>query len=123
MPVVHARRLCPRAVFLHPDFESYSFFSARMFAIMEAYSPLVQATSVDEGYIDLTGTLRLHKAPAWDIAHRILCRIRSTLGINVSGVGFQPMLGKVGYGDSQAERAIVPGVSERYDLLGKASCE
>lgn len=85
MPVVHARRLCPRAVFLHPDFESYSLFSARMFAIMGAYSPLVQATSVDEGYIDLTGTLKLHKAPAWDVAHRILCRIRSTLGINVSG--------------------------------------
>lgn len=85
MPVVHARRLCPRAVFLHPDFESYSLFSARMFAIMEAYSPLVQATSVDEGYIDLTGTLKLHKAPAWDVAHRILCRIRSTLDVNVSG--------------------------------------
>ncbi|MBI5251212.1 MAG: DNA polymerase IV, partial [Desulfomonile tiedjei] len=85
MPVAHARRKCPRGIFLHPNFEAYRLFSSRMFAIMGEYSPLVEATSVDEGYIDLTGTLRLHKAPPWEVAHRILCRIRSSLGINASG--------------------------------------
>lgn len=85
MPVAHARRACPRGVFVHPNFEAYRQFSSRMFAIMEEYSPLVEATSVDEGYVDLTGTLRLHRAPPWEVAHRILCRIRSCLGINVSG--------------------------------------
>ncbi len=85
MPIVQARRLCPDAVFLGPNFRAYKEFSKRMFGIMRNYSPVVEATSVDEGYVDLTGTLKLHKAPAWEVAHRMLCEIRSALGINVSG--------------------------------------
>ncbi|MEJ2715697.1 MAG: DNA polymerase IV [Deltaproteobacteria bacterium] len=85
MPVVQARRLCPHGIFLKPNFLAYRQFSRRMFQIMREYSPLVEVTSVDEGYMDLTGTLRLHRAPPWEIAHRILVDIRSQLGINASG--------------------------------------
>src|SRR5271157_5438954 len=85
MPIVQARKLCPHAVFLDPNFHAYKEFSMRMFGIMENYSPVVEATSIDEGYVDLTGTLKLHKAPAWEVAHRMLCEIRSSLAINVSG--------------------------------------
>jgi DNA polymerase-4 len=85
MPVVQARRLCPHGVFLKPNFAAYKEFSRRMFRIMREYSPLVEVTSVDEGYMDLTGTLRLHRAAPWEVAHRILVDIRSQLGINVSG--------------------------------------
>lgn len=85
MPVTRARRLCPRGIFLAPNFSAYSLFSKQMFSIIREFSPLVEVTSVDEGYVDLSGTLRLHKAPPWEIAHRILLRIRKTLGINVSG--------------------------------------
>jgi len=85
MPVAHARRLCPQAVFLGPNFAAYKEFSRRMFDIMRKYSPAVEPASIDEGYVDLTGTLRLHRAPAWEVAHRILHEIRSSLGINASG--------------------------------------
>jgi DNA polymerase IV len=85
MPMVQAKRLCPHAVILNPNFRAYKEFSGRMFGIMAKFSPLVEATSVDEGYVDLSGTLKLHKAPPWGIAHRMLTEIRSTLGINVSG--------------------------------------
>jgi DNA polymerase IV len=85
MPIVQARRLCPQAIFLDPNFHAYSEFSRRMFGIMRQYSPLVEATSVDEGYVDLTGTLRLHQAQPWEVAHRLLCEIRSILDIKVSG--------------------------------------
>ncbi|MEW6533546.1 MAG: DNA polymerase IV [Thermodesulfobacteriota bacterium] len=85
MPMVQARRLCPHAIFLEPNFHAYKDYSRKMFAIMELYSPLVEVTSVDEGYVDLTGTLKLHNAPPWEIAHRMLDRIRSSLDINVSG--------------------------------------
>ena len=85
MPIVQARKLCPQAVFRDPDFQIYTDFSRRMFYIMRNYSPAVEVTSVDEGYVDLTGTLKLHKAPAWEIAHRILSEIRADLDINVSG--------------------------------------
>lgn len=85
MPIVQARKLCRDAVFVRPNFPAYKDFSMRMFDIMRNYSPVVEVTSVDEGYVDLFGTLRLHRAPPWDVAHRILCEIRSTLGINASG--------------------------------------
>lgn len=85
MPIVQARKLCPHAIFLDPNFQAYSEFSRRMFEIMRKYSPIVEATSVDEGYADLTGTLRLHMASPWEVAHRLLCEIRSTLDIKVSG--------------------------------------
>ena len=65
MPIVQARKLCPHAVFLDPNFHAYKEFSMRMFGIMGNYSPVVEATSIDEGYVDLTGTLKLHKSPAW----------------------------------------------------------
>ncbi len=85
MPTVQARRLCPKGVFLKLNFTAYKDFSLRMFAIIRQYSPIVEATSIDEGYVDLTGTLRLHNAPPWEIAHRIINEIRSALGINCSG--------------------------------------
>jgi DNA polymerase IV len=85
MPIVQARRLCPHGLFLDPNFRAYKEFSKCMFDIMRNYAPLVEATSIDEGYVDLTGTLKLHRAPAWEAAHRLLCEIRSTLRINVSG--------------------------------------
>lgn len=64
---------------------AYKEFSMRMFGIMRNHSPDVEATRIDEGYVNLTGTLKLHKAPAWEVAHRMLREIRSTLRINVSG--------------------------------------
>ncbi len=85
MPIVQARKLCPHAVFLNPNFRAYKEFSLRMFGIIRNYSPIVEATSIDEGYVDLTGTLKLHKAAGWEVAHRMLCEIRSALNINVSG--------------------------------------
>ncbi len=85
MPIVKARRLCPHGLFLRPNFGAYSAFSRKMFEIMERYSPVVEAASVDEGYVDLGGTLRLHGAPPWEVAARMLAEIRSTLDINASG--------------------------------------
>jgi len=84
MPMVQARKRCPHAVILLPNFRAYREFSTAMFRILEKYSPLVEVTSVDEGYVDLSGTLKLHRAPAWTVADRILREIRSELGINVS---------------------------------------
>lgn len=85
MPTSEARRRCPHAIFMPPNFSAYKSFSKRMFDIMRIYSPLVEPTSIDEGYVELTGTLRLHDGPAWEVAHRILESIRKELTINVSG--------------------------------------
>lgn len=85
MPGYRAAKLCPHALFVKPQYGVYQEFSSRMFRIMESFSPCVEVTSIDEGYVDLTGTFRLHAAAPWEVAHRMLTRIRSALGINVSG--------------------------------------
>jgi DNA polymerase-4 len=85
VPIARAKRLCPLGVFLRPNFDAYREYSHRMFEIMTRYSPAIEVTSIDEGYVDLTGTFRLHRAPPWEVAHRMLGEIRSELDINVSG--------------------------------------
>ena len=78
-----------------------------MFAIMKAYSPVVETTSIDEGYIDLTGTFRLHNAPPWEVADRILREIRSKLNINASG----------GLAGSKIEAKMATGLAKPNGLL------
>jgi len=58
MPIARARRLCPAAAFLRGDFHAYARFSRRMMNLCRRYTPLVEPTSLDEAYLDLTGCRR-----------------------------------------------------------------
>ncbi|HEY8598957.1 MAG TPA: hypothetical protein VIL85_11035, partial [Thermomicrobiales bacterium] len=58
MPVAHARRLCPDAIFLRGDFPYYRELSARFRAILHDTSPIVQIASIDEAYLEATGLVR-----------------------------------------------------------------
>src|SRR5580698_2017067 len=62
MPMFTARKLCPQAVILPPDFAKYRAESRRIMAKLQDVTPLVQALSLDEAWIDLAGTERLHGA-------------------------------------------------------------
>ena len=70
MPIVRARRLCPQAIFLPNDFRSYEDYSRRIRTIFEAYTPLVEPLSLDEAFLDISGSIKLFGAPI-DIARRI----------------------------------------------------
>jgi DNA polymerase IV len=70
MPIVRARRLCPHAVFIPNDFDSYVEYSRRIRTIFGAYTPLVEPLSLDEAFLDVTGSIRLFGAPV-DIARHI----------------------------------------------------
>src|ERR1041385_8715164 len=84
MPTVMARRLCPKLILLPGDFEKYELFSRLMFSYAYDFTPEVEIGSIDEGYLDLTGTRR----PALDIAATIRRAIRDALKLSVSeGVG------------------------------------
>ncbi|KKR24109.1 MAG: polymerase IV, DNA polymerase IV protein [Candidatus Peregrinibacteria bacterium GW2011_GWE2_39_6] len=85
MPTYQARKLCPTGIFVSGNFELYSQFSKAMFQIFRNYTPHVEQTSIDEGYLDLTGTNLLHKANSLTIAHRILLEVNQRLGISISG--------------------------------------
>jgi len=74
MPLRTAGRLCPHAVFLDGHHELYAEWSDRIAAILGKYSPIVEMVSIDEAYLDLAGTERLHGTP-FASAHKLLSEI------------------------------------------------
>jgi DNA polymerase-4 len=84
MPLRTAARLCSHAVFLDGHHRLYSEWSDRIAAILAKYSPIVEMASIDEAYLDLSGTERLHGASLAG-AHKLLSEITRTTGLPCSG--------------------------------------
>jgi DNA polymerase-4 len=87
-PMSVAKRLCPQAVVVRPTFAKYHEASEAMFAILHDVSPLVEPLSIDEAFVDVTGTERL-LGPADEIARGVRRRIKETLRVTAS-VGVAP---------------------------------
>lgn len=84
MPLRTAGKLCPQAVFLENRHNLYSQWSDRVARILAKYSPVVEMASIDEAYVDFTGTERM-LGPALGAAHRLLSEITTTTGLPCSG--------------------------------------
>jgi DNA polymerase-4 len=84
MPLRTAGRLCPHAVFLDGHHEKYSEWSDRIASILAKFSPIVEMVSVDEAYLDLSGTERLH-GPPLAAADKLLRTITRQTGLPCSG--------------------------------------
>jgi DNA polymerase IV len=84
MPLRSAAKLCPHAVFLEGHHDLYARWSDRIAAILGKYSPIVEMASIDEAYLDLAGTRRLH-GPPLAAAHKLLREITSTTRLPCSG--------------------------------------
>lgn len=84
MPLRTAGQLCPQAVFLDNRHELYTEWSDLVAAILTKYSPVVEMASIDEAYIDLTGTERM-LGPSLAAAHRLLTEITNVTGLPCSG--------------------------------------
>ncbi|MBO68257.1 MAG: DNA polymerase IV [Acidiferrobacteraceae bacterium] len=89
MPCFQARRLCPELVLLPSNMPLYRKESARIFRIFQSFSPVVESLSLDEAFVDLTGTDRLLGSPR-DIGNALRHRVRMELGLAVS-VGIAPV--------------------------------
>ncbi len=88
MPAAQAKRLCPQAVFLKPRIDYYATVSTRIRAIFEAFTPLVEPLSLDEAFLDCTGSEPLF-GPSALIGRMIKRRIRDELQL-VASVGVAP---------------------------------
>lgn len=84
MPLRTAAKLCPPAIFLDGHHELYGEWSDRVAAILGKYSPIVEMASIDEAYLDLSGTERMH-GPPLAAAHKLLLEITATTGLPCSG--------------------------------------
>jgi len=89
MPVAHARRLCPEGIFVGGRMRRYAEVSRQVMAVLDEFSPLVEQASVDEAYMDVTGTQRLFGPPE-ALARRIQERVREAVGLSCS-VGVAPV--------------------------------
>ena len=103
MPVVKALQLCPKLILVESDFTTYSEYSHAFIEILHKYTPLVQQVSIDEAFIDLTGTEMLYKHLENEeekfpisIATAIRNEIRDTLGFTVNvGISSNKLLAKM----------------------------
>jgi len=95
MPMWQARQLCPQATFLPPNAKLYQRYSDRALQIYLQHTPCVEAVSIDEAYLDITGTERLFGSPL-ELAERLKRRIRTALDIGISiGLGSNRLLAKI----------------------------
>lgn len=91
MPAARARRLCPRAVFVRPDFVRYSAAAHALRAIFAGYTPLVEPLSLDEAFLDVTesrGGLPTATAVARQIRQRVAEELRLTCSAGVAPLKF-----------------------------------
>lgn len=96
MPMFKALKLCPDAVIIKPRMEAYVEASKAIRAMMEQMTPDIEPLSLDEAFMDLSGTARLHGAPPAEMLARLIKRMRTELGLSGSiGLSHNKFLAKV----------------------------
>ncbi|MCA3510458.1 MAG: DNA polymerase IV [Rhodobacter sp.] len=96
MPMFQALRLCPQAVVVKPRMSVYAEVSRQIRALMERLTPAVEPLSLDEAFLDLTGTERLHGAPPAVLLARLVRQMEEGLGITGSvGLSHNKFLAKI----------------------------
>lgn len=116
MPMSQALRLCPHAAVLPVRFERYREVSRRVHAVFERFTPAIEPLSIDEAFLDLTGSRRLLGDPA-DVAARIQREVLSETGCTCSvGVSYCKFLAKIA-SDLEKPRGLVIFGRQRLPLL------
>lgn len=96
MPMFQALKLCPDAVVLKPRMEVYAEVSRQIRTMMQELTPAVEPLSLDEAFLDLTGTARLHGHPPATMLARLVRQIKDELGITGSiGLSHNKFLAKI----------------------------
>jgi DNA polymerase-4 len=95
MPVRTAKKLCPHAIFLRGHHSKYGAYSEKIYDIFGEFTPAVEMVSIDEAYLDLTGTERLHGGPLV-AADRLIRTVKQRTGLNCSvGVSTSHLVSKI----------------------------
>lgn len=96
MPMFQALKLCPGAVVIKPRMQAYVEVSRAIRAMMDDLTPAIEPLSLDEAFLDLTGTARLHGAPPAVMLARLVQRMETELGISGSiGLSHNKFLAKI----------------------------
>jgi len=118
MPMFQALKLCPEAIVIRPRMEAYAEASRAVRALMDELTPVVEPLSLDEAFMDLTGTARLHGAPPAVMLARLVKRMQSELGLTGSiGLSHNKFLAKVASDLDKPRGFSVIGKTETVEFL------
>ena len=116
MPLRTAAKLCPQAIFVDGHPERYRECSEKVHRVLTSFSPLVEMASIDEAYLDMTGTERLH-GPVLAAAHDLHKKIKTETLLNCSiGIGTSRLVAKVASAKAKPHGIlwVVPGQEARF---------
>ena len=116
MPLRTAAKLCPHAIFVDGHRHRYLEYSERVHGVLTTFSPLVEMASIDEAYLDMTGTERLH-GPVLSAAHRLHHKIKAETRLNCSiGIGTSRLIAKVASAKAKPHGIlwVIPGQEARF---------
>ena len=116
MPLRTAAKLCPHAIFVDGHPGRYREASEKVYGVLSSFSPLVEMASIDEAYVDMTGTERLH-GPPLRAAHALHQKMKAETQLNCSiGIGASRLIAKVSSAQAKPNGVlwIVPGQEAKF---------
>jgi DNA polymerase IV len=116
MPLRTAYKLCPQAIFVDGHRDRYLDYSRRVYQVLQQFSPRVEMASIDEAYLDMTGTERLH-GPPLAAAHRLSNAVKAATNLNCSiGAASSRLVAKVASDQAKPHGVlwIVPGQEAQF---------
>ena len=116
MPLRTAEKLCPHAIFVNGHRERYTEYSAKVHRVLMTFSPLVEMASIDEAYLDMTGTERLH-GPPLRAAEQLHHRVKAVTQLNCSiGIGSSRLVAKVSSAKAKPHGVLwtIPGQEAKF---------
>ena len=120
MPMFKALKLCPDAVVIRPRMALYASEGKKVRELMGELTPLVEPISIDEAFMDLTGTEKLHKNPPAVTLAKLASRVERDIGITVSiGLSYNKFLAKVASELEKPRGFSVLGEGEAVEFLRK----
>jgi len=116
MPLRTAAKLCPQAIFVNGHPERYREYSVKVHEVLGHFSPMVEMASVDEAYLDMTGTERLHGRPLRS-ADRLHAEMKTATQLNCSiGIGTSRLVAKVSSAKAKPNGVlwVLPGQEAKF---------
>ncbi len=118
MPMFRAMELCPHAVVIPPNMAKYVGVSRQIRTLMDELTPLVEPLSIDEAFLDLTGTEALHRAKPAVVLARFASRVEQQVGVTISiGLSHNKFLAKVASDLDKPRGFAVIGKAETVAFL------
>lgn len=120
MPMFKALQLCPEAEVIKPRMSHYAAVSKEVRALMEELTPSIEPLSLDEAFLDLTGTEKLHGAPPAVMLARLTKRMQDEIGITGSiGLSHNKFLAKIASDLDKPRGFSIIGKAETQDFLAE----